>query len=588
VTPDRTETKPEPRKPGGAPASPPPSPAAPPAGTRPTPAEDPSEPSAPETEALAPPEPSDTAPRDVAVETPPEEPLAPAPRKGRAPAVHPLPGAPGAKPGPAPREPSARALRYREHRIPRRHRVFVDRNLKMTTVRAIGFDLDHTLAHYDPVPVEELGFDLTKKKLVEGKGYPREILDLQYDPQWVIRGLVVDRKRGNVLKMDYFNFVSRAYHGLTALGGDERRRAYRSDRIRLGHENYVSVDTLFHLPEVYLYVCLIDFFERRQRGPLDYEKLYQDVREMIDEAHRDGSLKTVITSDLDRYIRLDPEVRTVLEEFRRSGKKLFLLTNSEWSYTDKLLRHILQRGKGAPAHWTDLFNAVIVEAAKPNFFTSTESPQPVPELEGQKMSAIVGRGGGAGYLQRALSSSGEHTLYFGDHTYGDILQSKRVANWRTAMIVPELDREITVTAEHAREFERLSRLSAERHQIEIQKAAIGRELRRLTMVLSESDGADPARRAEIAARIHEIPEQIQDLEARIPELERELAALRVKIDRAYNPRWGSLFREGNESSRFGHQLKDFACVYTSRVSNFLHYPWNYYFQSPVGYMPHDI
>ena len=62
----------------------------------------------------------------------------------------------------------------------------------------------------------------------------------------------------------------------------------------------------------------------------------------------------------------------------------------------------------------------------------------------------------------------------------------------------------------------------------------------------------------------------------------------MKIDRAYNARWGSLFREGNESSRFGHQLKDFACLYTSRVSNFLHYPGNYYYQSPVGYMPHDI
>ena len=309
---------------------------------------------------------------------------------------------------------------------------------------------------------------------------------------------------------------------------------------------------------------------------------------MIDEAHRDGSLKSVITSDLDRYIRLDPEVRTVLEEFRRAGKKLFLLTNSEWSYTDRLLTHILGRGKGAPSHWTELFNAVIVEAAKPNFFTSTEAPAAVPELGGKKVGAIVGRGGGAGYLQRALAATGEHVLYFGDHTFGDILQSKRAASWRTAMIVPELDREITVTAEHARDFDRLSRLSAERHQIEIQKAAIGRELRRLTLVLSESDGADPARRAEIAARIQEIPQQIHDLEARIPELEREIATLRLRIDRGYNPRWGSLFREGNESSRFGHQLKDFADVYTSRVSNFLHYPWNYYFQSPVGYMPHDI
>jgi len=96
------------------------------------------------------------------------------------------------------------------------------------------------------------------------------------------------------------------------------------------------------------------------------------------------------------------------------------------------------------------------------------------------------------------------------------------------------------------------------------------------------------RRGEIAARIQEIPDQIASFEQRGSELEHEIGQIRLKIDRAYNPRWGSLFREGNESSRFGHQLKDFACVYTSRVSNFLHYPWNYYFQSPVGYMPHDI
>ena len=133
----------------------------------------------------------------------------------------------------APREPSARALRYREHRIPRKHRVFVNRNLRMTRIRAIGFDLDHTLAHYDPLPVEELAFNLTKRKLVDGRGYPRAILDFKYDPQWVIRGLVVDKKRGNILKMDYFNFVTRAFHGVSPLRSEERRRSYRSDRIRL-------------------------------------------------------------------------------------------------------------------------------------------------------------------------------------------------------------------------------------------------------------------------------------------------------------------------------------------------------------------
>jgi hypothetical protein len=85
-----------------------------------------------------------------------------------------------------------------------------------------------------------------------------------------------------------------------------------------------------------------------------------------------------------------------------------------------------------------------------------------------------------------------------------------------------------------------------------------------------------------------VPGEIGALDQRAAELLTEIESLRARLDRAYNVHWGSLFREGNESSRFGHQLKDFACVYTSRVTNFLHYPWNYYFQSPVSYMPHDF
>ena len=486
-------------------------------------------------------------------------------------------------------DPSVRALRYREHRIPRRHRVFVNRNLKLSKIRAIGFDLDHTLAHYDPVPVEELAFDLTKQKLVGSKGYPKEILDLKYDPTFVIRGLVVDKKRGNLLKMDYFNYVSRAHHGLRELRPDERERAYRSSRIRLSHENYSSVDTLFHLPEVYLFLCVVGLMETAGRKKSDFTRVYDDVREMIDEAHRDGSLKSVITANLDTYIRLDHEMRTVLEEFRRGGKKLFLLTNSDWAYADALLKHLLQRGRGAPGHWSEIFDLVVVESSKPSFFAATTPPGPVAEAVSLPGSISIVRGANGSYLEKTLGASGEQILYFGDHTYGDILLSKKALGWRTAMLVPELDREIRVTQDHSRDFDRLSRLSAERHHLEIDKAALGRELRRLTLLSEENgDGTDPVRRQDLASRVASIPEEIKRIEERCLAVDPEIDELRSKIDHAYNPFWGSIFREGNESSRFGHQLKDFACLYTSRVSNFLHYPMNYYFQSPVGYMPHDI
>ena len=130
------------------------------------------------------------------------------------------------------------------------------------------------------------------------------------------------------------------------------------------------------------------------------------------------------------------------------------------------------------------------------------------------------------------------------------------------MLVPELDREIRVTQDHAKDFDRLSRLSAERHHLEIDKAALGRELRRPTLLQDEhnGDGTDPARRQEFATRAQSIPEEIKRIGERCLAIDPEIAELREKIDRAYNPYWGSIFRERNESSRFGHPLKDFACL----------------------------
>ena len=49
-----------------------------------------------------------------------------------------------------------------------------------------------------------------------------------------------------------------------------------------------------------------------------------------------------------------------------------------------------------------------------------------------------------------------------------------------------------------------------------------------------------------------------------------------------------IFKDGNEVSRFGQQIQRFACLYTGKVSNFISYPPNKYFQSPIDLMPHDV
>ena len=56
---------------------------------------------------------------------------------------------------------------------------------------------------------------------------------------------------------------------------------------------------------------------------------------------------------------------------------------------------------------------------------------------------------------------------------------------------------------------------------------------------------------------------------------------------AFNPHWESLFREGRAASRFGQQVMEFACIYTSRVSNFLGYPADKFFSRPLEVLPHE-
>src|SRR6185436_10709562 len=103
-----------------------------------------------------------------------------------------------------------------------------------------------------------------------------------------------------------------------------------------------------------------------QGKAVDYLALYQDVREMIDEAHRDGTLKSVIMRNVGNFVRRDPQLPVLLEEFRRSGKKLFVLTNSEWDYSKALLKHLLE--KRGERSWERYFDLIVVDSRKPAYF----------------------------------------------------------------------------------------------------------------------------------------------------------------------------------------------------------------------------
>jgi hypothetical protein len=64
-------------------------------------------------------------------------------------------------------------------------------------------------------------------------------------------------------------------------------------------------------------------------------------------------------------------------------------------------------------------------------------------------------------------------------------------------------------------------------------------------------------------------------------------ALERDVEVGFNPYWGLLFKERSENSRFGEQVEQYACIYTSRVSNLLHYSPTHFFRSPREFMPHE-
>lgn len=60
----------------------------------------------------------------------------------------------------------------------------------------------------------------------------QELLDFEFDYRYMMRGLIIDKGRGNVLKMDRHKYVKVAFHGFQKLSREERLATYALARVR--------------------------------------------------------------------------------------------------------------------------------------------------------------------------------------------------------------------------------------------------------------------------------------------------------------------------------------------------------------------
>ena len=248
-------------------------------------------------------------------------------------------------------------------------KIFINRSLNMASIKSIGFDMDHTVARYHREAFETLAFRKTLEKFIAA-GYPKELESLSFDPNFVIRGLLVDMDRGNLLKVDGHKYVKVAYHGHSKLSKEERHKLYNSKGYKA--DEFLSIDTFFALSEVKLFTEIVDYM-RRFPGSISksYREVYADLREFIDLSHRDGSIKDEVLNHIEKYIVRDSGLSATLIKLIEGGKKLFLLTNSDWTYTNAVMSFLLNGESEEYPKWKDYFEFNIVSSGKPNFFTGS-------------------------------------------------------------------------------------------------------------------------------------------------------------------------------------------------------------------------
>ncbi|CAD6213077.1 unnamed protein product [Miscanthus lutarioriparius] len=387
---------------------------------------------------------------------------------------------------------------------------------------------------------------------LKSMGFPVD--DLKFDPDLVIRGLVIDKEKGNFVKADLFGYVKRAMHGTQMLSTRAVSEIYGRELVDLQKESrWEFLNTLFSVSEAVMFMQMVDKLDQglvpAELGPLDYKGLYNAVSKALFRAHVEGQLKLVemwreIMAEPERFVEPDPELPLALLDQKEAGKKLLLITNSDYHYTNKMMNHASNRFLPNDVGWRDLFEMVIVSARKPEFFQLSHPLYEVVTDDGlmrpcfKVKSGGLCSGGSAQMVEKSLDIHGDEILYVGDHIYTDVSQSKVHLRWRTALICRELEDEFDVLVKSHDQKEKLVTLIQ-------QKESVGDLFNQLRLALQRRSNSRPAQTlAATCMDDQELMESMQKLLIVMQRLDEKIGPMLEADGELFNKRWGWLSRAG--------------------------------------------
>ena len=488
-------------------------------------------------------------------------------------------------------------------RIPRTRRVFVNRNLqdgrhRLGRVRH-GLHAGHLQPARDGRALDPRdGREARRARLPASS-----CATIPYSIDFPIRGLLIDKRFGHILKMDRYKVVHeglprppRAREGGAPRALPRRRRSARPRRATTGSTRSTRSarrrSTRRSSTRSSSTGSRVDYAQALHRHPRVHRR----------GAPRRHDPRRRSTADLPRFVDRDRDARA-----RRStscaapGKKLFLLTNSRWPYTeqddDVPAR---RRDDRVPDAGGTTSTSSSSPRTKPAFFQEQRPlmrarrrrrsrPARAPARARQRST----RAATSHDLERALGVTGDEVLYVGDHIYGDILRSQegeRLAHGDDHPGARGRGRSPTSPAARTSTRAESSRSGASELEDELRfyqarfKDLVAPHRARARASRTAPSVAEARGRARRASSARSTRPR-RALRARRRRAPRHRAA---RSTSASTPTGARCSRRRTRRRASATQVEEYACLYTSRVSNFLAYSPQQYFRSPRDLLPHEL
>lgn len=342
--------------------------------------------------------------------------------------------------------------------------------MKFTDYDCIGFDLDNTLLRYKLTEMVELEYRVLAHFLITTKGYASHRLErpMLENIDFLQRGLIIDFAKGNILKIAYDGYISKACHGTRQLSKQEIEAIYGTERqwdvttnfckdlLEAWHgqlaQNMRTLLDYFDMPASLVFARIVDTLdEANNNQPLLEYNIWPDILAGLGEIftweHFENDRSKYFASvkvDPGRYIHHSSDaMKNWLTDLRKQ-KTIFLLTGSHIDFASFTASYAFGE------NWRDYFDVIICYAKKPGFFMkgrpflrslgTAETTDTIEESE-MKLGEIYTQGNWDGLMKCLAQKSktiNPKVLYVGDNLLQDIYSPNEYCRADTVSIIEEM------------------------------------------------------------------------------------------------------------------------------------------------------